>query len=66
MLKFECKSQTKCIFTRGFPAGNPVGRLASHDTLYKRCKTFKTSIENSNYHIDFNYKSSFRTKESGD
>jgi len=33
--------QSKCIFTRGFPSGNPVGRLTSHDTLYKRWQTFE-------------------------
>ena len=27
MLKFGYKSQSKCIFTRGFPAGNPAMRL---------------------------------------
>ena len=27
MLKFSFKSQSKCIFTRGFPAGNPAMRL---------------------------------------
>jgi len=33
-------SKSKCVFTRRFPTGNPVVRLASHDTLYKRWQTF--------------------------
>ena len=52
-----CKIKSKCIFTRGFPAGNPYRPTTSHDTLYKRCvqleMTFKkltySGIECNNY-----------------
>jgi len=41
MLNLGVNFQSKYIFTRGFPAGNPVGRLTSHDTLYKRWQSLE-------------------------
>jgi len=49
MLILVIKSNGSCIFTLGFPAGNPVGRLTSHDILYKRCRALEKMISIKTY-----------------